>query len=719
MVKNLSKVNSEIAFANATAASPSGIKHTVPIAVQATAAAWTCLAVSYAYLVSECKLKKNNLLFHLTKSKIMLNLHHKTICHNQLTYMKRFSITQTLVVTLLALTLTSCPDDEVVIQPYLNLSPSSIHLNINGEGGYPLVIESNVDWSTESNVAWINLSKTSGKGNASLTVTAKPNPWETERMGSVIVTSRELKKSILIYQSCDLQSYDLFVVTPKVLTFDYMPNEPKKISITADQEWNITGVPEWLELSAVSGTGDFTVTVTAKANLGEVERKAELTVTVGEKVEIVKVTQNYEKLVVTPAKIELNYSKDSTGKFNIIIGKQWSISGVPEWLKLSAVSGTGNTTVIVTAEENFEEEERKAELTITVGGMNEIVEVTQNYDKMVVTPTIIELNYSKDSTGKFNITTGRQWSISGVPEWLELSTVSGTGNSEIIVTALTDNIDTQPLSATLIVETDKQMAKVIVNQHGSMSVIFSYNIVLSNGYWCHYVFDSDVSGYADIVCKAEYFDNNEQAVQQYLEESETSTVSRTDFTVYDIPSQTTFVHCIAPYTLKNGVKKWGRMLTRRFTTPASTAISGVNISAISRRYDASYGYYWSFKITSTPHNYYILAYENSYATENSTAPDILFAKFMFQNPNSSLSNMTGDLVIQSRVSDYALLLVAWGGSLYGNITKRFGSSYSYAPASSQSPKTASPVINQYYKTNTEDIKRWEETFKNCRIIKIQ
>ena len=720
--------------------------------------------------------------------------------------MKRISFIQPLAATLLALTLTSCPDDEVVIQPYLNLSPSSIHLNINGEGGYPLFIESNVDWSAESNSLWINLSKTSGKGNASLTVTAKPNPWETERMASVIVTAGELKKSISVYQSCDLQNYDLFVVTPKELTFDYISNEPKTISITADQEWIITGVPEWLELSAVSGNGNSTVTMIAKANLGEVERKAELTVTVGKKIEVVKVTQNYEKLVVTPKKIELDYSKDSTGEFNIITVKQWSISGVPEWLKLSAVNGTGKTTVIVTAEENLEEEERKAELTITVGGMNETVEVTQNYDKLVVTPKKIELNYSKDSAGKFNIITGKQWSISGVPDWLELSAVSGTGNatvvvtakenleeeertaeltvmvggkneneiievtqnyeklivtptkidinysknstgtfnitigkqwsisgvpdwlelsavsgtgnSKIYVTALTDNIDTQPLSATLIVETDKQMAKVTVNQRSSMSVTFSDQIVLSNGYWCQYIFNSGVSGYADIVCKAEYYDNNEQAVQQYLEESETYTVaSRTDFTVYDLPSQTTLVHCIAPYTLRNGVKKWGKILTNRFTTPASTASAGVNISAISHRHDASYGYYWSFRIALSSFNsYYILAYNNSYAIVNRTTPDILFAKFMYQNPSSSLSNKAGDLIIQCTASDYALLLVAWGGMSYGNITKSLGSSSSYAPAPSQSPKATSPAIHQYYKTNTEDIKRWEETFKSCRIV---
>lgn len=63
---------------------------------------------------------------------------------------------------------------------------------------------------------------------------------------------------------------------------------------------------------------------------------------------------------------------------NIIASKEWTISGVPEWLNVSSTSGRGNSTITLTTKTaNNTADERRAELTIHSGSNTTYVTVTQ------------------------------------------------------------------------------------------------------------------------------------------------------------------------------------------------------------------------------------------------------------------------------------------------------------------------------------------------------
>ena len=127
----------------------------------------------------------------------------------------------------------------------------------------------------------------------------------------------------------------------------------------------------------------------------------------------------------------------------------------------------------------------------------------------------------------------------------------------------------------------------------------------------------------------------------------------------------------------NGTKKWGKFVSKRITTPSSSASAGVNISLISTLNDATYGSLWKFSVTTSETYYYILGYNNNVAETgvadivNGNAPDIMFAEIMLNNPSQTYSSLKGDLYYPRGSSDYALLIRAWGGSSYGNLTKRY------------------------------------------------
>lgn len=83
-------------------------------------------------------------------------------------------------------------------------------------------------------------------------------------------------------------------------------------------------------------------------------------------------------LTASPTSLQLLSDKGSSVSFSISTNSEWTISGCPEWLSLSAMAGSMNGSVTVTAlSSNSSASERTAELTITAGEKFTTVSVKQ------------------------------------------------------------------------------------------------------------------------------------------------------------------------------------------------------------------------------------------------------------------------------------------------------------------------------------------------------
>ncbi|MCM1490791.1 MAG: BACON domain-containing protein [Muribaculum sp.] len=83
-------------------------------------------------------------------------------------------------------------------------------------------------------------------------------------------------------------------------------------------------------------------------------------------------------LTVSPNSLELLSDKGSSVSFNISSNATWSLSGLPDWISVSAISGTGNGTVIVTSlSANDSAEERIANITVTADDKSAVVNLKQ------------------------------------------------------------------------------------------------------------------------------------------------------------------------------------------------------------------------------------------------------------------------------------------------------------------------------------------------------
>ena len=96
-----------------------------------------------------------------------------------------------------------------------------------------------------------------------------------------------------------------FSVTPATLTFTF-DGEDKALTVTANRPWTAQCDASWITLSAASGTGNGTITVTAPAYEDEQPRTAKIFFVSGALKETVTVTQNPKP---GPAFVALDYTE--------------------------------------------------------------------------------------------------------------------------------------------------------------------------------------------------------------------------------------------------------------------------------------------------------------------------------------------------------------------------------------------------------------------------
>jgi hypothetical protein len=81
---------------------------------------------------------------------------------------------------------------------------------------------------------------------------------------------------------------------------------------------------------------------------------------------------------VSPTSVSLLSDKGSTSSITVTASGEWSLTNCPEWLHVSATSGTGTTTLILTAlTENWSAESRSAVLSFISGGNTASATISQ------------------------------------------------------------------------------------------------------------------------------------------------------------------------------------------------------------------------------------------------------------------------------------------------------------------------------------------------------
>ena len=173
----------------------------------------------------------------------------------------------------------------------------------------------------------------------------------------------------------------------------------KTFSFNTNKNWTITSDQTWLTLSETSGVAskeDISITATCAENTAYTSRTANITISAGGLTRTIKVTQEAAKKVVSLAVSTDNISisgQGGTASFTVTCNDNWTITNIPDWLRLSQTSGTESAsavTVNVTVKQNLFYTSNDKSITIKSNSDNTVVKYIRITQKGVASFTIGE-----------------------------------------------------------------------------------------------------------------------------------------------------------------------------------------------------------------------------------------------------------------------------------------------------------------------------------------
>ncbi len=230
-----------------------------------------------------------------------------------------------------------------------------------------------------------------------------------------------------------------------------------------------------------------------------------------------------------------------------------------------------------------------------------------------VNPSSISLVSMANSSATITITCNGNWSITSKPEWINVSSTSGNGDTAVTITALTDNNTASVRSGTIDVQSGSLSSTVEVSQVAGLEsgceVIVSDEVILDTSATFRVKFGSKASylyagyfpvssaGWSDDKLVAE-MENNSKAM---------NAKDGLDLTADDLTESTDYIQCFVAYT-ENG--KRGEVIRKKFTTPSSKNAPQAFINDVG--YTSS-SWFWSTTIGATAQEYYMMAYTGTTA----------------------------------------------------------------------------------------------------------
>jgi hypothetical protein len=263
-------------------------------------------------------------------------------------------------------------------EQYVNVTPKELLCDSEGDE-FVVALSTNVDWFVSA-PDWITCSPTEGSGDARITITVNPveSDVQESREAEVVIGNQSVFDKVHVVQTVE-PVLDI-ELTPNSLQF-VCTGETKTMNVSTEDSWSTSTESDWVTLSQTEGQGDAEISVTVGENPIYFNRVAIVIFTTAGNVQKVltihqEASPNPHFLEVSPR--EIAFGKEG-GENEITIGcdTDWEFDLDCEWLTLSQLSGSGNATVVLTADPNMLTETRSVEFYAKSGSLSSRLTVTQ------------------------------------------------------------------------------------------------------------------------------------------------------------------------------------------------------------------------------------------------------------------------------------------------------------------------------------------------------
>lgn len=288
-----------------------------------------------------------------------------------------------MMATTLSAGFSSCSDDDEA--PYLeDATPASFEIKIEGESGNHFDIKSNVYWKVSSNKEWIKIRQGQEEGGDNATIyfdVERNDAYGDDRKGVITISSTTKGVNSKFVNITQKSKKAQLEVSPTSVSPIKGEGGTVNFSVTANLKWHVNSNQSWLTIDKSDGEGNGFITVTAEPNGTSGSRTATLTFSglEGNPSNItITISQEPGGISVSPTSASILGPKGSTNTMTVTATGSWTLTGCPEWLHASATSGTGSTSIILTAlTENWSDKERSATLTFRANTLSATATITQ------------------------------------------------------------------------------------------------------------------------------------------------------------------------------------------------------------------------------------------------------------------------------------------------------------------------------------------------------
>ena len=362
---------------------------------------------------------------------------------------------------------------------------------------------------------------------------------------------------------------------------------------------------------------------------------------------------------------------------SITSNADWSVSGGESWLTVSPSSGSGNSSITLTATENKEFTPRSCTLSISTadGKASASVSVTQEATELKFSVDVYELNFSEKEGDlqHLTISSNSEWRITGKPEWLDLSSTSGSGNSTINLTTNSFNNSSTVRQETLVVTANGTSIEVKVTQKAGLvagcEVELDDVVVLSDAVAFNMTYGNSVSyfyvGYLD---KSDVGRMTDDEIIEVLDTEFERYIPSDDY-VLSFPDLKN-LHDYVIYTVafdKNG--KRGELVGKDVRTKSGTNQPFASVDGVG--YDASY-WYWDTEIGAYCSKYYQWVMTGIDATDYWEKNNAIVAwrfAYYINNYSDSFGEIvqSGSWKREKGSSERYIQIITWGADSSGNL----------------------------------------------------
>ena len=360
-------------------------------------------------------------------------------------------------------------------QYYVNVNPLDIVCGASG-GEFTVEVSSNVEWEVIT-PQWVTSSMMDGSNDATLTLTISPMEGDHvgNREGEVVISGPEsVSAKVNVIQSVSPSSS--IQVVPENLSFA-CTGETKTVAVTAEDSWIATIGEEWVVLNQNEGQGIAEISVTVGENpMYEVRQTNVVFNTVGGAQAVLVIRQeaspNPHFLEVSPLVFQFG-KEGGEREISVSCDADWGFDLDCDWLSLSQQSGTGNATVVLTAEPNILLEPRTMDFRIKSGVLNAQLTASQAPgDEPIMASFEPDTMFVSFNGGvqTLQLTSNTTWQLQ-VSSWITLITSSGEGDATFDIVVNSNSDPYERIGFVRAIHNGQVLGTMIVVQEGKIDTL--------------------------------------------------------------------------------------------------------------------------------------------------------------------------------------------------------------------------------------------------------